>query len=829
MRKEQFLRIKGLCIILTANVFVNIPVKSIAKAFTYRVPDDLSYLKSGWRVLVPFGGRKVEGFILEVKERELVKGEAAKIKEILSAVDDEAWFSPVLLAASQWLSSFYLCSLAEVMRLFMPGKSGLKIMPEYQAVVSSQSSLVLQQKSCRSIYGYLQSHQSCSKAELRRFARQQGIELDATLAKLLRAQLVRKSYTAKKRDIARYQKMIHMVLPLTEEKEKEYRRKKAQLRLWNYLMEQKENSVSWDNLKQHAFSMDSVKHLEADGVVQIEEHRILRDSYADTASQRKEIVLSADQEKAIGAVVPFLQKREHHGFLLHGVTGSGKTQVYIELARKTREMGRSVIVLVPEIALTGQLVVAFKTYFKKDIIVIHSRLTLSERNDAVHRVRRGEAGIIIGARSALFTPAEDVGLIILDEEQDMSYKQDESPRYHAKVVAEKLAELHGAVLLLGSATPSMESYYRAKKGELTLLTMPKRIHDIPLPEICAVDMRKELKTGNRHIISRSLEALIKDTMNKHQQVIIMLNRRGYATFVMCRSCGAVIKCPECGLPMVYHQTQGRRILLCHHCDIRQEVPTVCPTCGSRYIKYFGSGTEKLEQELRTLVPQARVIRMDRDTTTGKFSHQEILSRFKHGDYDILLGTQMVAKGHDIPNVMAVGIISADSCLNVPDFRAAERCFMLITQTAGRAGRTEREDSERGHVIVQTYNTEHYAVQCGIAQDYEGFYAQEIKMREALQYPPFTRLVKLIFQNEDAARAKQEAESLVLTAQKRLPAESGTQILGPAPALVARFRRVYRFVVLFKTHHLSMVQKFLRDQSMHLRTDVAIDIDPISMS
>ena len=327
--------------------------------------------------------------------------------------------------------------------------------------------------------------------------------------------------------------------------------------------------------------------------------------------------------------------------------------------------------------------------------------------------------------------------------------------------------------------------------------------------------------GNRHIMSAALRQLIEMTMAQKQQIIIMLNRRGFSTFVMCRSCGAVIKCKLCGLPLVYHKN-GK--LSCHHCDVTEPVPDVCPKCSSRYIKYFGSGTEKLEQELHQIVPSARVIRMDRDTTNTKFAHQEILQKFREKQYDILLGTQMVAKGHDIPDVTAVGIISADSSLNLPDFRAAERCFMLITQTAGRAGRHEHQ----GRVVIQTYNPEHYAVTCGIAQDYEGFYEQEMKMRQGLFYPPFSRLVKLLFQHEDENTAKGNAKSLVTAFNEHFNGVKGQQIIGPSPAVIARFRGIYRFVVLIKTADLPEVQAFLREQKLHLRTDVAIDIDPITM-
>ena len=477
--------------------------------------------------------------------------------------------------------------------------------------------------------------------------------------------------------------------------------------------------------------------------------------------------------------------------------------------------------LVPEIALTGQLITAFQEVFTDDIVVLHSQLSHAERNDSIFRVRRGEAGIIIGARSALFTPAHDVAAIILDEEQDMSYKQDESPRYHARVVAEILARRHGAILVLGSATPSIESYTRAQTGELTLLTMPERIGSQPLPEVRAVDMREELRRGRRTIISLALRELLTETLARHEQAIIMLNRRGYSTFIMCRSCGAVITCKECSLPLVYHANGA---LLCHHCDLRAPVPEVCPKCGSRYIKYFGSGTEKLEEELSQLLPEARLVRMDRDTTGRKLAHTEILTQFRRRDFDILLGTQMVAKGHDLPGVQSVGIISADASLNLPDFRAAERCFMLITQTAGRAGR----HGARGEVIVQTYNPEHYAVRTAMRQDYDEFYAQEIELRRELFYPPFSRLVKLLFHAVNRDGIWGEAQAFVDEFQKTYAGQSGYVAIGPSPALIEKERDEYRFVVLLKTNALSNVQKYLRTRELHLRNDIAIDIDPIAI-
>ena len=801
---------------MTADVFVNIPVKSIAKAYTYRVPEELSFVRTGWRVLVPFGGRKVEGFILAIGEK---ASSDFALRDIQAAVDEEAWFTEEMIRTAQWMADFYLCSLAETMRLFMPGKSGVKIEVLYEALEADPTAALLAVQSCAAVYQLLQSEGPCRLLDIKKALPDYADSAADILAKLLQYKLVKKVYDAKKRISELYEKYVVLLQPVDGAVLAEFQRRPAQKKLLELLQAQPLQRLA--GLKEKKVSLATIHALEKTGMAAVRQRRILRDSYETMAAgPAVSVELTDAQQQALSALRPCLDASQESTFLLHGVTGSGKTQVYIEAAKLVRQQQRQVIVLVPEIALTGQLVRSFKTYFARDIIVMHSRLSVHERNDAVVRIRRGEAGIIIGARSALFTPAAHIGLIILDEEQDMSYKQDESPRYQARVVAAALAHIHGAVLLLGSATPSLESFFRAQKGEYTLLEMPKRIGDVPLPQVEAVDMREELRRGNRQIMSRRLRALIGETIAKGQQVILMLNRRGFSTFVMCRSCGEVIKCRFCGMPLVYHKN-GR--LVCHHCDVTEPVPDVCPKCGSRYIKYFGSGTEKLEQELRELVPAARVVRMDRDTTNTKFAHQEILERFKRGEYDILLGTQMVAKGHDIPNVTAVGIISADSSLNMPDFRAAERCFMLITQTAGRAGRGQIP----GRVVVQSYNPEHYAVQCGLHQDYAGFYAAEIALRRQLFYPPFSRLVKITFQNEDETAARHAAEEIRDAFGRAFAGDPQQQIIGPAPALIACFRGVYRFCLLIKSGKLPAVQVFLREQGLQLRTDAAIDIDPLS--
>lgn len=563
----------------------------------------------------------------------------------------------------------------------------------------------------------------------------------------------------------------------------------------------------------------AIKALAEKNLVVIENRRVLRDSYADVQSAAKSIELTPEQSAAINAVRKSLEQKIFRGFLLHGVTGSGKTQVYIELAKLTRQMGRRAVILVPEIALTGQIVQSFKAHFS-DVLVIHSKLSVEERSDTFHKIRRGEVGIVIGARSALFTPIFNVGLIVVDEEQENSYKQESPPYYHARIVAEEFAKFHGASIVFGSATPSLENYYRAQIGELEYLELPHRVLNQPLPEVELADMRAELKSGNKSVLSTALKNLLSETFEQHQQAIVLLNRRGYATFVMCRECGAIIKCPDCGRIMAYH-ADGK--VHCHSCEIEFEPPEICPECGSAKIKYFGTGTQKLEQFLKDELPDARVLRMDRDSTAKKFAHEEILAAFMRGEADILFGTQMVAKGHDLPSVTAVGILSADGILFFPDFRAAEQCFDLITQAAGRAGRADLP----GKVVVQAYNTGADVIALACRQDYKTFAAQELPKRKLLFFPPFSRLVKLTFTSKDEERARESATIIVNSFKLEVPPNSAArqEIFGPIPAAVANLRGEFRFSVLIKSLDLDAVRGFLRFHNLHKSPEVQIDFDP----
>ena len=734
---------------LIAEICANVQVKSIDKTYTYEVPERLKFLSAGWRVFVPFGSRKVDGFVMEVREVDDDTEFAYELKEIIDVVDDEAWFNSEMIREAKWLADFYLCPLSQSMSLFMPGNVSKKISQAFEKIFKLSDAFtenILSEMDSRSV-------------------------MKIKILKLLLAR-------------------------------KEIRR------------------AEFETL---GISADVMRQLVKIGFVQIEMRRVLRDSYSDVRATAKKIILTAEQSTAVDAVEKSLREKIFQGYLLHGVTGSGKTQVYIELTKIVRRLGRRAVILVPEIALTGQIVRNFKAYFS-DVAVIHSRLSVAERSDIFYKIRNGEVGVVIGARSALFTPVDNVGLFVMDEEQDFSYKQDSAPFYHARIVAEEFAKFHGAAIVFGSATPSLESYYRAKVGELIYLELTHRALNQPLPEVELVDMRQELHNGNKKVLSRALQRLLEETLANHQQAILLLNRRGYHTFVMCRACGEVIKCPDCGLAMTYH---ADGTLHCHHCEIEQATPDLCPKCGSKYIKFFGTGTQKLEQTLNLELPTARILRMDRDSTTAKFGHRKILNAFGRGEYDILFGTQMVAKGHDIQNVTAVGILSADSALNFPDFRAAENCFMLITQAAGRAGRA----GVQGKVVVQAYNVEADAVILGSQQDYKTFCRNELPKRKKFFYPPYSRLVKILFTSTDEKSAQNSAGEIIAAFKAEVVKNSKVrqEILGPIPAMIANYKGEFRFVVLIKSADLSAVKNFLRVHGLDKIPSIKIDIDPKSTS
>ena len=802
-----------------ALVLMNIPVKTINKAFSYLVPPNLQFIEAGWRVLVPFGSRNIEGFVISTHE-----GSDDGLKNIISVLDDLPWFDENTLQTAEWISDYYLCSLAEAMRLFIPGKAGLKTSSSYQLCTGRNDPATEMLLSAKpgpylEVYHYLARHGPASLPQLHK---QIAGDCLKALNYLISKNIAEKKYHTVKQDKPKYETLLTLAITADDAKQlmNAAGHRPAQQRLLAALTARE--YLTREDLKQLKISRDTVKRLLEGGVIAAEQKRLVRNSYAGISCKACKVTLSRQQQQALNGMMPAVDDRRYHSFLLYGITGSGKTQVYLELVAAVRRKRRQAIVLVPEIALTSQIVARFQAMFGDDIVVLHSRLSIHERNDAVWRLRTGQAGIVIGARSAVFAPLDDLGVIIIDEEHEFTYKQEEAPRYHAREVALRRAELAEAVVVMGSATPSVETYYKAAHHIHTLLEMADRIDGARLPEVELVDMREELRRGRRSVVSSALQKLINSTLERGEQAIILLNRRGFSTFVMCRECGHVMSCGNCAVSLVYHKSG---MLRCHYCQTSVAPPDVCPVCSSRYIRYFGTGTQRLEDELAKLFPQARMVRMDQDTTGGKLGHDRILQAFAQGSYDILLGTQMVAKGHDIKNVTAVGIITADSILNLPDFRAAERTFALITQAAGRAGR----GTASGRVIIQTYNPEHYAIKTGSRHAYTDFYAQELELRRSLFYPPFSRIIKLTITAMDEGEVRGKAAAVAAELETALAGrEGGAKILGPFVAPIAKISNTFRMHILIKAVQNDVVRQQLSRLKLNLRTDVIIDIDPVNV-
>ena len=500
--------------------------------------------------------------------------------------------------------------------------------------------------------------------------------------------------------------------------------------------------------------------------------------------------LNEEQEAVLGRICGSLERKKHEAFLLHGVTGSGKTEVYLGIAEKASSMGRGTIVLVPEIALTPQTVSRFVARFGKgSVAVLHSRLTAAQRSVEYKRIGSGQVKLVIGARSAVFAPFKDIGAIIIDEEHETSYKSDKSPKYDALEVALKRTMKQDAVLVLGSATPSVSDYYRSQNGIYTKLELSTRYNKVPLPKVQVVDMSAEVRAGNHSLFSETLAQEIENNLSAKKQIILFLNRRGYSSYVSCRECGYVVKCGECGISMAYHKDEGACI--CHYCGRRAPVPRVCPQCGSKLIGRFGAGTQQVEEKVNELFPKAKTERLDLDSLKKKGELEAVLKRFGSGKTDILIGTQLVAKGLDFSNVGLVGVISADVTLNIPDFRSAERCFQLLTQAAGRSGR----GSEQGKVIIQTFQPQEPAVTEAAKQDYEGFYEREIEVRRAVQYPPFSDIFRVLVSDEDLEKAESSAERCAAWLRRKLP--EGMYVLGPARTTLLKVEGLYRYQMLIK--------------------------------
>ena len=565
-------------------------------------------------------------------------------------------------------------------------------------------------------------------------------------------------------------------------------------KLLNLLLEK--NQLSKEEIKKAGISDSILKNLEKEGIIQADVKRQYRNPVILKKEEEQVITLNVEQQIAFDTFYQDFQNQNYYTYLLYGITGSGKTQVYLAMIEEVVRCGKQAILLIPEISLTFQNINRFQKRFGERVTIIHSKLSKGEKYDQFERAKRGEVDVVIGPRSALFAPFENLGLIIIDEEHENSYKSDNPPKYHAREVAIERARMCGASVVLGSATPAIESYTKAKLGKYKLLTLENRATKGQLAEVSIIDLREELREGNRSIFSRELKARMQECLANKKQMMLFLNRRGYAGFVSCRSCGEVVKCPHCDISLTYHNDGN---LHCHYCDYWQPFRKKCNKCGSAYIGTFGIGTQKFEEAIYREFPGVRVLRMDFDTTKGKNSHQEILQRFSAGKADILLGTQMIVKGHDFPNVTLVGIIAADLTLAFQDYRSSEVTFSLLTQAAGRAGRGD----EKGHVVIQTYQPEHYSIMTAARQDYKAFYEMEYTYRQLLKYPPVYQMLVILVTGKEENTTFDVAKGIEKEIKKNFSNEE-LQVLGPSKAGISKINDIYRYVIYLKHINYDML-------------------------
>ena len=572
-----------------------------------------------------------------------------------------------------------------------------------------------------------------------------------------------------------------------------------------------------------------VKTLEKNGYIEIVEKKVERNPLENKNLEKTEnLKLTQEQQNTFDQITNKMEIKQYEEFLIHGVTGSGKTEIYLQLIGKALDQNKTAIVLVPEISLTPQMIDRFISRFnKEEIAVLHSKLSIGERYDEWNKIKDGNAKIVIGARSAIFAPLENIGVIIIDEEHDSSYKSEAVPKYDAKEIAKKIAKENNCPLVLGSATPDLNTYYKAKQGNIKLLELTKRANNSDLPTVQIVDLKTELANGNRSMLSIALHNAIEKNLEEKRQTILFLNRRGFSTFIMCRECGYTVKCKNCNISLTYHQYENK--LKCHYCGYEQNVVTVCPECHSTKIRYFGTGTQRLEQEINKVFPNATTIRMDKDTVTKKNSHEDILNKFRDENIDILIGTQMIVKGHHFPNVTLVGVVAADSSLNIDDYRANERTFQILTQVAGRAGR----EKIKGQVIIQTYNPDNFAIQCAKNQDYKEFYQTEIALRQQLMYPPFKDIILINFNGLSESEIKKVSLEVYKYLMENLNLDE-FKVMKPMPSPIDRIQNHIRWRMIVKGNMTADANqvfnnclKLIYDKN-YKNTRVTIDVNPNSM-
>lgn len=800
-----------------AQVIIDANHAEVDRVFDYRVPAQWEEeVCVGLRVMVPFGQRntKREGYVIALTETtEVPEG---KIKGIVEILDEgRPILTPSILELAKWMKKEYFCTLNQCLQAVMP--AGIRTKSVWYAELTGQTS-ELSEKEQQMADVLIEQGGAVPLRELEQiFGNRTEYILRCLQEKKvvrLHQKTTRSTYKKEKRYVSLTEN--EELLIAAKEKAEKDKRLAGQLRVLSAISQGE--SLSVEELKEKAAVTDSPIHtLLQKGILVEQRRQEKRDVFQlEDYTPTQPFYPTSEQAQALTLLREEEQKAQKRPVLLHGVTGSGKTEIYMQLIEHVIMAGKQAIVLVPEISLTPQIMERFISRFGKRVSVTHSRLSLGERLDQWRKARDGEISIIIGPRSALFMPFSNLGVIVMDECHESSYISDVTPKYHTREVARKLSELTGALLVMGSATPDIDSYHRAVTGEFLLLQLKERTKGSRLPEVFVADMRKELEDGNRSAFGLPLQQAIRENLEKGQQTMLFLNRRGYSTFVSCRKCGEALTCPSCNVSYTYHASD--KALVCHYCGKEVPVPKTCPSCGSHYIRYFGTGTQKIEEETRRLFPEASILRMDADTTTGKNGHARILELFGKGKADILIGTQMIAKGHDFPNVTLVGILAADLSLNLGTYQAAETCFQLITQAAGRAGRGELA----GRVFIQTYQPENHAIRMAAAQDYEGFYQEEILLRQAMEYPPFSHIFSVLITGE--------MEQEVILAAQRLGAymnhyaeRAGCTVVGPAPAPLPKFRGEFRWQIFAKGTDAERLKAFVLYTVEQTKKDVSREI------
>jgi len=808
-----------------AEVSVNSPIAQ-RRTFSYTIPSNLT-IDVGQAVWVPFGNKLLQGIVLELSDYPLVE----ETREIAGVIDPHPILSPAQAELACWISAHYLSLLFEAVALMLPPGFERKPVTFIGSPTISHeldtSSLTQEQR------GILELIYRQGKVRLRQLEKTLGKKkAQAAVSQLVGQGLAMRSYELEPVKVKpKTVPYVRLVVTAGEAKQEAARlrekRASKQAALLDFLVQQTEPVSLSEVRKSIGIPASIVKATVDKGLVKVQQIEVKRDPLAyQSIPPSYPLTLTAAQRSALESIKSSLVKAPGDAppsvFLLHGVTGSGKTEIYLQALVEAIRRGKRGIVLVPEIALTPQTIERFASRFPRKVAVLHSKLSLGEQYDEWYRIRKGECDVVIGSRSAIFAPQPDLGLIIIDEEHEWTYKQDTSPRYHARDVAIKLAELTGAAVILGSATPSVETFYHAQTEDYHLLQLPERVtpsEGSSLPQVEIVDLREELKAGNRSLFSRSLSQAIVKSISSGEQVILFLNRRGTATFIQCRRCGFVLRCKRCEVALTYHWAESA--LLCHQCNYRMPAPQVCPRCLSPRIKFLGLGTQRLEQEASQVFPQARLLRWDSDVTKHKGSHQEILDKFRAHKADILIGTQMIAKGLDLPQVTLVGVISADTGLNLPDFRAGERTFQLLSQVAGRAGR----GGLGGRVIIQTYSPEHYSIQAAAKHDYATFYSREIDYRRQLRNPPFSRLACLTYSHTNDGVCQREAERMkrVLTQEIDSRGIADLSLIGPAPAFIHRLRGRFRWQLILRGSEPSALLS-----ELPIPQGWTVDIDPVGV-